>query len=395
MTEPVGSPGFADDIVEISAYEAATPTPREFLPWHLPRKQLVRDHQWREQIVRMLDDVPLTDGILRYLGLPGADLLDLRHFHSRICEDRNISLRFLGFNSGAQPTSSAHVELNISLDEVRRLPLIDPMSDVIGDDFALIAKANSLACRKARELGPYDVINLDLCDGFGAQAPGAPQNNYYEAVRTLLSLQARSKRPWLLLLTTRADSQNIDANMLETLLLKYIDNLTRCIAFRDASREKFAIETEEALRQAAATSGGLVPVFMIGLCKWLLALALNHQPPTTVEVRSAFGYRVVKHVIDEDLISLALRFTPTFEVVADPLNLAKQPVVTPDECALAARALRGVARRVDADKKLSTDAVLNDSMILATEGLLNLARYDVSKYKSWLEENRWVPSRSW
>jgi len=173
--------------------------------------------------------------------------------------------------------------------------------------------------------------------------------------------------------------------MLETLLLKYIDNLADCTAFRDASRDKFTIENEDALRLAAATSSGLVSVFMIGLCKWLLALALNHQPPTTVELRSAFGYRVVKHVVDEDLISLALRFTPTFEVVADPLNLAKQPVAVPDECVLATRALKGVARRVDADKKLFDDPALNESMILATEGLLDLARYDVSKYKSWLQ----------
>ena len=59
------------------------------------------------------------------------------------------------------PTSTAHTELNISLDEVRRLPRVDPMSDVIGDNFALVAKEDSLACRKTRELGPYDVINLD------------------------------------------------------------------------------------------------------------------------------------------------------------------------------------------------------------------------------------------
>jgi hypothetical protein len=130
---------------------------------------------------------------LKYLGLPGIDLLDLRYFHSQVCETRNINLRFLGFNSSAMPTSRGHTELNISLDEVRRLARVDPMSDVIRDNFTLVAKENSIACRKTRELGPYDVINLDLCDGFGAQSPGAVDHNYYDAVASLLALQARYK----------------------------------------------------------------------------------------------------------------------------------------------------------------------------------------------------------
>lgn len=375
----------ADDIVEIASYEASLPKPKEFLPWHRPRKQYVRHHQWCEQIGRMLDDVPLADGTLKYLGLPGVDLLDLRHFHTALCEERNINLRFLGFNSSAKPSSSALTELNISLDEVRRLPCVDPMSLVIGDNFALVAKENSIACRKARELGPYDVINLDLCDGFGAQAPGELDNSYYDAVNSLFALQARNKNPWLFLLTTRADKQNVDPDVLQALLTKYIDNLANCKAFLDASREKFAIETEEALRAAAQTPDGLLSVFLTGLCKWFLGLALVHQPPTSVELRSVVGYRVDHNAEQEDLISLALRFTPTFMSADDPLRLANQAAAAPDECMLSARALKRVAKRVDADKKLADDAVLNKSMIDATATLLGLARYDTDAYRVWLQ----------
>ncbi|NVH98168.1 PP_RS20740 family protein [Burkholderia pseudomallei] len=383
---PAHEEGLADDIVELSAYEASLPEAKEFLPWHRPRKQYVRHHQWCEQIGRMLDDAPLTDGTLKYLGLPGVDLLDLRHFHATLCETRNINLRFLGFNSSARPSSTAHTELNISLDEVRRLEYVDPMSLVIGDNFALVAKENSIACRKARELGPYDVINLDLCDGFGAQAPGELNNSYYDAVNSLFALQARSKSPWLLLLTTRADRQNVDAGVLQALLSKYIDNLANCQAFLDASREKFAIETEEALRAAAETPDGLLSVFLTGLCKWFLGLALAHQPPTSVELRSVIGYRVDEEAEHEDLISLALRFTPTFVPAGDPLGLANQPVAAPDECSLSARALKRVAKRVDADKKLADDAALNQSMIDATAALLSLARYDTDAYRAWLQD---------
>jgi hypothetical protein len=232
---PPNIEGHADDIVEVATYEAILPRTRDFLPWHRPRKQFVRQHQWCEEIERMLNDSPLADGTLKYMGLPGVDLLDLRHFHSAVCETRNISLRFLGFNSGAKPTNDEHTELNISLDEVRRLARVDPMSDVIGDNFALVAKEDSLACRKTRELGPYDVINLDLCDGFGAQAPCALDQTYYNAVNSLLALQSRSKSPWLLLLTTRADRANVDTQVLQALLTKYTANLANCASFRQAS----------------------------------------------------------------------------------------------------------------------------------------------------------------
>ena len=376
----------ADDIVQVFAYEAPMPaSAKPFLPWHRPRKQYVRHHQWCHEIIRMVTDTPPVGGVLKYLGLPGVDLLDLRHFHTAVCEVHKINMRFLGFITGAHPASKAQTELNISLDEVRRLPRIDAMSDVIGDNFARVANQTSLAFVKARALGPYDVINLDLCDGFSAQAPGTLDNSYYEAVRSLLALQARTMNPWLLLLTTRADKPNINAEVLQKLLGKYVSNLSECAPFREASREHFDIETEEALVAAVDEPAGLLPVFLTGLCKWFVALALEHQPPTSVELRSVFGYRVDTVAEHEDLISLAFRFNPTFVPAADPLGLANQPVAAPDEGTLATRALKRVAKRIDADKKLSDDAGLHQSMIDATAHLLALARYDVDAYKVWLQ----------
>jgi len=376
----------ADDIVEMVAYEAPMPaSAKPFLPWHRPRKQYVRHHQWCQEIIRMVTDTPPVGGVLKYLGLPGVDLLDLRHFHAAVCEAHQIDLRFLGFISGAHPASKAQTELNISLDEVRRLPRIDAMSDVIGDNFARVANQTSLAFVKARALGPYDVINLDLCDGFSAQAPGTLDNSYYEAVRSLLALQARTMNPWLLLLTTRADKSNINAEVLQKLLGKYLANLSECAPFREASQEHFNIETKEALAAAVDEPAGLLPVFLTGLCKWFVGLALQHQPPTSVELRNVFGYRVDTDADHEDLISLAFKFTPTFIPAADPLELANQPVAAPDEGTLATRALKRVAKRIDADKRLADDAGLYQSMVDATAELLGLARYDVEAYKVWLQ----------
>lgn len=378
----------ADDIVELNTYEAPMPSAaKEFLPWHRPRKQYVRHHQWCNEIVQMIAGTPPAGGLLKYLGLPGVDLLDLRHFHTAVCEAKNVDLRFLGFNSGARPASKAQSELNVSLDEVRRLSRVDPMSDVIGDNFARVANQDSLAFRKARELGPYDVINLDLCDGFGKQAPGTLDNSYYDAVGSLLAIQSRQMNPWLLLLTTRADKANINPAVLQALLQKYAANLAECAPFREASRDHFAIETAEALTAAVDTSAGLLPVFLTGLCKWFVVLGLQHQPPTSVELRSVFGYRVDKGAEHEDLISLALKFTPTFVPAGDPLGLANQPAAAPNECTLSTRALKRVAKRIDADQRLAQDVDLHQSMADATARLLDLARYDVDAYRVWLQAN--------
>lgn len=378
--------GHADNIIGILSYEAPQPQQHykdEFLAWHKPRKQYVRHYQWSYEIKRLIQRNPPAEGLLKYLGLPGLDLLDLRHFHAAICEEQKVMLRFLGFNTSAKPQNSAQTELNISMDEVKHLLHVDSRSEVIGDNFSMLSNQNSLAFQKASEFGPYDVVNLDLCDGFGSHEPGALENTYYDAVNSLLALQSRSPNPWLLFLTTRTDKANINSTLLARLIEKYCSNLESSDAFREASREKFAIETKQAVASATGQSEGLLQVFLTGLCKWFLGLSLQHAPPTLVELRSAFGYRVLRDAQHEDLVSLALKFTPTAIPSNDPLRIATNTSNPPDEGLLATKALQKVASRIDADKKLNDDAALLQKMIDSTADLLSQARYDPIKYRSW------------
>jgi hypothetical protein len=151
------------------------------------------------------------------------------------------------------------------------------------------------------------------------------------------------------------------------------------------SREYFSIEDQAALQLATATTPGLLQVFLCGLCNWLVGLAMGHRPPTKVEVKSVIGYRVDKTSEHEDLISLALLFTPTFDVTGDPIGLASQLPTGPDECEITAKALKRVAKRKDVDFILNEDAVLNGLMIDATAELLRLARYDSDAYREWVQ----------
>ena len=373
-----------DDIVGAVSYEPVHPTKKDFLPWHRPRKQYVRHYQWCSEIESLIADMRLDGNALRYLGLPGSDLLDLRYFHSTVCEPWQIALRFLGFNSDAGPKGEHQTELNISLDEVRKLPKIDPRSEIIWDDFRRIANVDSLAWRKAEDCGPYNIVNLDLCDGFCAQPPGLLDDTHYNAISRLLTLQARSRNPWLLLLTTRAGAPHTNADVLNKLLTKYLENLKTCPPFNDLSKTTLSVDDEASLRSSVNTPSGLLAIFLVGLCKWMLGLAIAQRPPSKLLVKSVLGYRVYGGAPNEDLISLALRFEPTFEPSPDPMGLANQPANMPDECELAVKLFEEINQRVNVDSLLDSDLDLREELINATSALLELARYDVSTFREWL-----------
>jgi hypothetical protein len=374
----------ADEIFGAETYKAPEPQKKDFSPWHKPRKQFVRHHQWCKQIEALLEEMRPDGNTLKYLGLPGDDLLDLRYFHTQVCEPRKMGFRFLGFNHSADPKNSMQTDLNISLDEVRRLSRVDHLSEIIWDDFRLVADESSKAWDKTKALGPYDIINLDLCDGFGAQKPGT-LDTHYNAVSRLMSLQAKNKFPWLLFLTTRTGKQDIHADLLQKFIEMYERNLADCAPFKQTSTDELAIGDADALRVAITTPDGHLPIFLMGICKWILGLALGQQPQSKVEVKSIIGYRIDVSAAHDDLISLALRFEPTFAPTEDPLGLANLPAALLSECTLAAKVLKRLGKRRCADKILADNAVLMSEMVTATETLLALARYDVEAYQTWLQ----------
>ena len=99
----------------------------DFKPWHKPRKQFVRREQLSALLLRLYEQRNPGDPLC-YLGLPGTDLIDLRYLHEQLCRATDRPLRFLGFNTQAQRGNPAHVQLTVSLDEVRRLANVDPQS---------------------------------------------------------------------------------------------------------------------------------------------------------------------------------------------------------------------------------------------------------------------------
>ena len=112
-------------------FEYAQPrtAPKEFMPWHKPRKQFVRRKQWSALLRRLYKNRGPGDP-LRYLGLPGTDLIDLRYLHKELCHAITAA-HCASSDSTRKPspeTTRTYPAERISLDEVRRLANVDPNS---------------------------------------------------------------------------------------------------------------------------------------------------------------------------------------------------------------------------------------------------------------------------
>jgi len=94
---------------------------------------------------------------------------------------------------------------------------------------------------------------------------------------------------------------------------------------------------------------------------------------------------VVMGANHDDLVSIALKFEPTFGAIHDPAGLSTGSVPTLDEGNLAVKILGRVMKRKSADGILADDTGLYEEMMTATERLLELARYDVGAYRDWVQ----------
>jgi hypothetical protein len=375
---------FTSDLIGSSDYDFPTLKKKEFLPWHKPRKQFVRKIQWANQIIDLIKEIKPETGLIKYLGLPGDDFLDLRHFHEKICTPHKLKLKFLGFNKGFKHGAAQGAQMEVSLDEVNRLPNVDKTSELINDDFTSIGLNKSLAWQKSLGMGPFDVINIDLCDGFAKQSLDDFKETHYNTLSRLMTLQARRPKSWLLLITTRTDTIGVDEGVFKRLKEVFLQNLENCAIFENASRYSFDVDSQEGLELYCAESKGFSNIFLTSLCKWILKIGLDQRPQAKVAVQNVFGYTVAKESLSPDLISIAIKVTPTFETGSDSVGLANKPNILLDECELAARMLVKVHKQKDVDEILSNAPKLMNEMIKETAELLQQARYDVSHYEAWV-----------
>jgi len=370
-----------EQIIPLREYDVGRPPRRSFQPWHRPRKQHVREQQWAAEAQWLLGQRRAEDkGPLRYLTLPGADLLDVRYLHQEVCAPAGQPLHFLGFDRAAAPNSPDQAALNVAMMEVRDLPLVVNSSDVLEHDVRQLATDNHIAWRRAVSFGPFDLINLDLCGHVTAEASGL-DGTLYEAIRRLFGLQDRRPDPWVFLLTTRLDRAAVADGTLAQLDVLVSDNVTSCAPFRSALEKLLGLAPVEPQAAASWTPQQQCDLLTVQIGKWLLKLA--HQINCGLVLESCIAYQVGSESGANDMVSLAFRLTPRLRAIKDEVRLAADPSVgASTECAQACALTGVVAHGLDIDATLSTDFGLRDRLIEETVQLLGPG-YDGEAYRRW------------
>ncbi len=212
MTEMAGENVDDGDEAEMSAFslpanveELVVPQPLAFAPWHKPRKQFIRKYQWVKHahgvIAQLREAGKWNDGApLKYLTLPGPDLLDVRLL-AEVCSRENIDFHYTGF-CHASESDAERLRKNIHQFSIDHGERIRPGSEVHPARIEDVVVQRSSAETLLKRDGHYDIVNIDACSPI-ANDNHERTDRLIDAIRKIIEFQLSSSRlPWMLYLTT-------------------------------------------------------------------------------------------------------------------------------------------------------------------------------------------------
>lgn len=412
----------AEDIVPAEAPQHVEPPPAlrtDFKPWHRVRKQFIRDNQWNHEIHHLAqrlrrdlqkterecgagnpgaeanqpEPIPETiriDRPLRCFTLPGDELLDIRCLREKL-QAEGCYLRFLGFNNTLRDHKALR-KMAVSESAVTQLSRVCRDSHVSNDTFQDISSNNTQAYRLFRQYGPYDVVNLDLCDSLVPRGASNETNRNYTALHQLLNFQIQYQRtPWLLFATTQVDRTTLHQPELNQLAAPTRNNCDKFQSFAKALSgvipEASFKSQEHALDISYLTPDHLVRVFGVVLGKWLVSILHPASPRCVVKLLSTYRY-TIRADIDVEMLSLAFLITPHYGPPVDSTGLSQ---LRPQERALPAEEQIGIdivttAEYIkDVDHLLAQDQNLRAQLAKRKAALLASAGYDPDAYLRWVE----------
>ena len=385
-----------DDLIS-SAY---SPIPTEvvetekkklFRPWHLPRKHYCRLTQWSRHTQRLQKELkiskPTQERPLRYLTLPGDELLDIRQL-AQVMKNEGIKMQFLGFNTALDKSRS--VEADLSFSEVRQLEgIYEKPSEIIQHRIERIIKKDSTARQKVMEHLPFDVINLDFTGSMVGQPP-LSNASYLQVVRWLIDQQCnKNRKPWLLFLTVPlARDGRTNTDTAKQLWSRVYDN---------AESKKFADNLSNLLQivrgEILGEMNGYVQLddqryskgLGLALSKWILGLLITRSDQWTVKLVDAKSYRVYGDV--PEMYSMSFKFIPHDIKSVDATGLtiplgSSTDLVSELEAGL--ELIQSISQTEDVDKLLDENRELLEEAITHSAKLLATARYNSDDYRDWV-----------
>ncbi|MBA2733072.1 MAG: hypothetical protein H0U54_09320 [Acidobacteria bacterium] len=268
------------------------------------------------------------------------------------------------------------------------LERIDRESTVIPDSFEMIGKADSVGLHHVQRLGPFDVINLDLCDSLAPLRQNVERPSYHEALVELLNFQIRERaNPWILFVSTRADPSTVSEAIWQYYLPQLADNLRSSGALADQLEQNVGVDGVNALKDLKLPTDiaqqEFARLFGLGFSKWLLSVMWAPSPNWHLELLPSCWYRVSAE--QPDMLSLCFRFKQITEARIDPSGLVAAPPASPQisERDLAVQICGEMSRVRDLDALLRDDPEELETMIRKGAGLLKHARYDEGAYDEW------------
>ena len=399
--EDDGVSSFTDGVVPpISTVELQLK--KYFLPWHKPRKQWLRTHQWNKSIFDLAHDLKLADQgrPLTYLSLPGQDLLDIRDL-STGCEKSNITLKFLGLNYIDPQDPKARqkqVEQDLSRNEVLGLVGIDRNSFVINEKLEDISRKDSITYDKLlNSQDTFDVVNIDLCNSFGKGSPADSKDNLYDALYNIFAKQAENRgEDWLFFLTTRNNTAQVHPEVWKIFVNIINERAALDPQFLPSLVQRKIIDEcavlNNSLQYDRMTRKCHVGIFGTSIGFWIADVMMALRPAWRVSMLPSYGYHVYLDPSDQscDMISLAFRIEKIRIKPEDPHNLSRNlagEFVDPEKCRaeIEEKILEEHCHQTDLDLMLDRDRFSYEEAFRRSTELLRLARYDIDNHTRQLE----------
>ncbi|KAA3499068.1 hypothetical protein DXM27_21945 [Rhizobium rhizogenes] len=387
---------FSDSVLPPEAAPLASPAPLKFEPWHKPRKQYVRVEQWLkhvEGIVGKLGLQSFADGEpLRYMTLPGPDLLDIRMV-ADFCSSKAIKLRYTGFCHSTE-TEERRLRQNVNEFSITHKEAVVNSSKVVRSRLQDVGIKNSEAAVEMVKGGPFDIINIDACEPLAGDDENA-SGRLVDAIRSITEYQlAHRRKPWILLLTTPIQADSISKKSMSALNEQVVINTKNDELFAEELSARFegGEDVVAYLERVSQNNGDvLLSIFSLGIAKWLIHLA--EQATFRVKKLKGYSYSMFrKPPYDANMVSLCFLFEPNEIIIQDATGLTGNPSTVAaggdQAISLHLRALRKAFEIENLDIKLYEDKPLHDEMAAQSKELLKKVGYPVDDartgYDAWL-----------